>query len=242
MLETLRAYARSAWRRAGRPAPCTARHLAYFTALAERAEPELAGRRSGAWLDRLEREHDNCRAALRWALATRSRAAVERGLRLAGGAAWFWRIRGPPARGARRGWTRLLALPAVGAPAAARARALLGAAQLARYVAGRPHGRRAEAGLALARALGDRRLVLGGLHALAPGARGGRRRGRRGPHGGDPDGRPADGRPPAIATSRFLLGWRALAQGDYATARRHLEASLGLCRRAGEGRPRSPPS
>ena len=82
------------------------RHAEYYLSLAERAEPELTGARQGEWLDRLERDHDNFRAALDWC-----QEGVERrlGLRL-GAALWlFWRRRGCVSEGRER-LLRLLAL------------------------------------------------------------------------------------------------------------------------------------
>ncbi len=43
-----------------------ARHLCFFLQLAERSEPQLGGSEQALWLARLEREHDNLRAALDW--------------------------------------------------------------------------------------------------------------------------------------------------------------------------------
>jgi hypothetical protein len=45
------------------------RHLDYFLALAREAEPRLRGPEQVAWLQRLESEHDNLRAALDGALS-----------------------------------------------------------------------------------------------------------------------------------------------------------------------------
>jgi non-specific serine/threonine protein kinase len=64
------------------------RHAEYFLALAEDLEPkrpESGG--TGDWLDRLEREHDNLRAALDWLEAS---GESERALRLAGAVSWSW--------------------------------------------------------------------------------------------------------------------------------------------------------
>src|SRR5262249_57100506 len=62
----------------------------WFLALAERAEPELTGDRQREWLDRLEAEIDNLRAALAWSLES---GPAEAGLRLVGALGWLWNVR-----------------------------------------------------------------------------------------------------------------------------------------------------
>src|SRR5262249_55710113 len=64
MLETIRAYAWERLPENGEEEEARRRHLAYFLALAEEAEPHLYGTRELEWLERLERDHDNLRAAL----------------------------------------------------------------------------------------------------------------------------------------------------------------------------------
>ncbi len=66
-------------------------HMRYFVKLAETAAPELDGVQGAAWLARLERENDNLRAALQWAL---DHNEAEQALRLAGGLWQFWLTRG----------------------------------------------------------------------------------------------------------------------------------------------------
>jgi predicted ATPase len=72
------------------------RHFDHFLALAEAAEQELRGRSQLEWLERLEQEHDNLRAALAWALEGDHTAPGddELALRLSGALRWFWRMRG----------------------------------------------------------------------------------------------------------------------------------------------------
>jgi len=132
MLETIREYA---WERLvgeGEEDATRRAHALYYLALAEAAEPALHDPAAGAWLARLEREHDNLRAALDWAW---ERDELTLALRLTGALRWFWHIRGHLGEG--RGWLeRLLAADAASpgsAPAAVRAKALVGAGWLALY-------------------------------------------------------------------------------------------------------------
>jgi non-specific serine/threonine protein kinase len=159
LLETLRQYARERLA-AGTEAPAAHdRHLAHFLALAERAEPALRGPDAPAWIDRLEAEHDNLRAALAWALRAGAegpgapRAAP--GLRLAGALWFFWFLRAHREEG--RDWLERLLARAAGAPVppAVRAKALLGAGFLG-GAPGQRQARLAEA-VALYRQAGDPR-------------------------------------------------------------------------------------
>jgi predicted ATPase/DNA-binding winged helix-turn-helix (wHTH) protein len=164
LLETMRAYARDRLRESGEEAEWQSRHLAYFVALAEEAEPQLTGADQEAWLDRLETEHDNLRSALAWS----STAGGDRagGVRLAGALSWFWYVRGYLGEG--RGWlSGSLAAAGDGLPAASRAKALHGAGVLASeqgdYSAARAlHWE----SLAIRRVLGDRRGIAVSLSNL----------------------------------------------------------------------------
>ena len=69
MLETIREYARERLEESGEAESIKRAHAEYFLALAEEAEPRLWGSEDAEWLDRLEEEHDNIRAALSWALS-----------------------------------------------------------------------------------------------------------------------------------------------------------------------------
>ena len=120
LFETVREYALERLAASDEAEPIQRRHATYYLALAEQAAPELRGPQQLAWFDRLEREHVNLRAALRWAIG---RGETEAGLRLGGALGPFWHMRGHLREG--REWlAELLAAPGAVAPTAARARAL----------------------------------------------------------------------------------------------------------------------
>jgi predicted ATPase len=64
MLEPIRQYAQEKLEDGGETAQARRRHVLYYLALAEEAEPRIRGREQVEWLDRLEAENDNLRAAI----------------------------------------------------------------------------------------------------------------------------------------------------------------------------------
>jgi predicted ATPase len=97
MLETIHEYAREGLQASGGAEEVRRLHAEYFLALAEEAEPELSGADELAYLERLEAEHDNFRAALAWSLENEPETA----LRLAGALARFWEMRSYFSEGSR---------------------------------------------------------------------------------------------------------------------------------------------
>jgi predicted ATPase len=124
MLETIREYATERLESSGEAEEIRLRHAGHFLALAEEAEPHMR-LFSAEWVDRLGREHDNLRAALDHFTVT---GQTELLLQLAGALADFWDSGGHVAEGNRRLDD---ALRAQERPTPARARALVGAANLA---------------------------------------------------------------------------------------------------------------
>lgn len=98
LLEPVRQYALEKLEQSGEAEDIKRAHAEYFLALAEDAEPQVFGPRDVEWLERLEEEHDNMRAALSWAL---EQAEAELGLRLAAALQPFWEARGHYGEGRR---------------------------------------------------------------------------------------------------------------------------------------------
>src|SRR6516162_6380291 len=98
LLEIVRQYAAGQLEAQGPAAANQARaaHRDYYLALAEAAGQELAGPDQAAWLDRLDAELGNLRAAIAFSL---TQPDPEPGLRLAASLRVFWRIRGHAAEG-----------------------------------------------------------------------------------------------------------------------------------------------
>ena len=234
LLETLRQYARDRLVKAGQAESVRKRHRDWYLHLAERTKPELIGPRQVFWLDRLESDVGNFRAALEWTL---EHGSAELGLRL-GGALWrFWFARDFLSEG--RDWlSRILAAPGAEAPAVARAEALDGACELSFNLGDRVAILRLAAeSLAIYRALGDCRGTAWALRQMAiPTLNGG-------------DDTRAEGlatealalareanSPWVVAQILTVVGDIALARGDYRGARDVHHESLRLLRNLGDQR------
>jgi predicted ATPase/class 3 adenylate cyclase/Tfp pilus assembly protein PilF len=126
MLETVHEFAREKLQGSGEAEEIRRTHAEYFLTLAEEAYPELKGANQLEWLERLEAEHDNMRAALTWAL---KRKEAEVALRMGGALSWFWSVRGYHSEG-RRWLQEALAMEGRGSPES-RAMALAGVGWLA---------------------------------------------------------------------------------------------------------------
>jgi predicted ATPase/class 3 adenylate cyclase len=150
MLVVIREFALAELEGSGELDALRGRHLDYFAALIERAEPEMTGQEN--WPDRLELELDNLRAALQHCLDS---GDIETGQLMAGRSWRYWHLRGHFAEG--RSWlARLLDHPNGGERTQARAKALMGRGSLDYWVGDYESTRvHYEEGLEINRELGD---------------------------------------------------------------------------------------
>ncbi|MEV0295941.1 BTAD domain-containing putative transcriptional regulator [Nocardia sp. NPDC050710] len=96
MLDTIKQYARDRLMESEESEPVRRAHLAYFTELAETAEPQLRRADQLKWLATLDTEHDNIAVAMRGALAGGDATGA---MRLAAAAGWYWWLSGRKAEG-----------------------------------------------------------------------------------------------------------------------------------------------
>jgi predicted ATPase len=137
MLESIRDFALERLDEQGETDEYKRRHALVFVELAEQAEPHLTGTEGGPWLDRLEREHDNMRAAFGWAIESgRGDIAV----RLTHALWRYWQMRGHLTEGRERAEQALAALDETAEPEL-RSRALGAAGSLAYWQADWPAAR-----------------------------------------------------------------------------------------------------
>ena len=201
-------------------------------ALAEAAAPQLIAHDQASWLDRLDEELGNLRAAIAFSL---TRPDSEPGLRLAASLRVYWKVRGHSVEGADV-LRALLDAPAARQATLTRARALAAAARVLMQVGGRAIAEDyCQEALAIARAAGDEHLLAGlmlerawillsqgqqdaALPAIEQGLGLGRRLGE------------------LHLTARLLAArsYAAYAAGDQAGAARDAAEALGLFRQAGD--------
>lgn len=203
-LDSMRQYASEQLHDAGEDDALRDRHVEFFLELAEEAEAHLTGTEQSDWLERLETEHDNLRAAIAQALAREEQRRNEDGaaraapytdaaLRIAAALGRFWVVRGHLTEG-RAQLARALASAAD--TAAVRAKALNVAGNLAFRQADYPAARSLlDESLAICRQLGDRS---------------------------------------GTAYSLNSMGGVAFAQNDYESARSLYEESLAIRRGLGD--------
>jgi predicted ATPase/DNA-binding CsgD family transcriptional regulator len=166
LLETIRQYTGDQLEALG-PLPARAArsaHLDYYLALAEAAAPQLVGPDQAAWLDRLDTELGNLRAAIAYSI---TQPDAEPGLRLATSLHVYWEARGHAAEGA--GALRaLLGARAAQRATQLRARALAVAADLLDKTGGYAvAGDYCDEALAIARAADDKTLIANLLNIRA---------------------------------------------------------------------------
>jgi predicted ATPase len=128
MLETIREFGLEQLIASNEAGEIRRRHAEWWVDMAKEAGPRLIGADQAQWLDLLEREHDNLRAAMRWAHLQRDETAS---LALGEALGLFWYIRGHVAEGLR--WLDQALTLGPDIPGATRAWAFIGVGHLAHY-------------------------------------------------------------------------------------------------------------
>src|SRR5215216_1628701 len=163
MLEPIRQYAREKLEESGEAEEVQGWHAAFFIAVAEEAELELARPQQRLWVERLEGEYDNLREALSWIF---EQGEADLGLRFSGSLWRFWFAQGYLSEGIR--WLEQALAGSDPTPSPARVKVLEGMGWLTQF---QGDFERAEAAydqmLMLSRELGDEGNTATALNSLA---------------------------------------------------------------------------
>jgi non-specific serine/threonine protein kinase len=244
MLETVRDYAREKLQQSAEEAAVQRRFALYFMRLAEAAEPHLTGSKQEDWLERLEGEYDNIRAALRWAVEVSSNVEeaveptqpIDIALRTAGAMWRLWLAKGYFTEGREELQRLVMRAALLDSSPDGRARALNGASVMAfrqgEYISARSL---ADDALVLSREVADTRSTSDALNNIGSAAYGQGDYSAAGYHFqqslelkrelGDEVG---------VSNAFGNLGVIAYTEGEYATARALFEQSLALKREIGD--------
>ncbi len=228
LLEMIHEYARERLEASDEAEAMRRRHAEYFVALAERGEPELRLSRYDYWCQRFERELDNLRAALEWAL---SGGDVTLGVRLASALGLFWYGQGYHVEGVR--WTEQLLERLDEVPAMYHPQFLISAGRMAWMVDLEAATRLLVRALDVSRDLGDKLQAAWALafqgYAM-----------QREPEAAMPIAEASlalfreMNHLPGIAQSLNIIGELARIGGDDERARRAYEECLAVCQQTGE--------
>jgi predicted ATPase/DNA-binding SARP family transcriptional activator/DNA-binding CsgD family transcriptional regulator len=162
MLEPIRQYAQELLEQGGHAEQVQGQHGTFFLALAEEAEPELAGEHQGVWVERLEGEHDNLREALSWVL---ERGEGRTALRLVAALWRFWFLRGYLSEGIS--WMERVLAEGEPAASPSRVKALEGMGWIFQYQGDQVRAKTTyEEMFELSRELGDKGNVATALNSL----------------------------------------------------------------------------
>ena len=229
MLELLREFGLEQLEASGDGEKIRHLHANFFLALAEQARTKQEGAWQIEWINRIEQEHDNLRAALDWSQT--AEAAEEICIRLANSLGYFWEARGYYSEGRER-LAMVLSKNAAQGRTAARARLLARAAELAyRQSDYADTVELAEESLEISREIGDRQGAASVLIKL----------GNAATEAGDYSAasgyleealaiwRQTEDRH-GTARALISLGWNALRLGNYQLAKIRLEEALALSR------------
>jgi len=231
MLEPIQQYGQKRLEESREPERVRGRHAEYYLALAEEAEPKLVGAEQGMWLDLLEAEVDNLRAAIGWSAEA---GEPEMGLRFAGALLRFCYLRGRYREG--REWFEGVLSRGGASPAPLRAKALYGVGYLLFLQCEYDSGKALlQQSAALYRELKDKRGLASALRGLASVEREqGRYARARTLHEDSITLWRELGDEAGIADTLAYLAMAAWLEGDHGRAEALGNEALVMCRRLGD--------